>query len=121
MSRILALKNYILLYIYFLVQFSLSSCNTQSPNDKLPAEQPNVATPMCDYPQNPVMVIIGEDLSGSFSQELSLTTADVQAICDVISSSGRGGQVVVGAIGDQNPKGYVNCDIKPLPIAPKTL
>lgn len=65
------------------------------------------------------MVVIGEDLSGSFARELSLQVETIQSICEIISKNGRGGKVVVGTVGDPTPKGYVICEIKPLPRAPK--
>jgi len=73
----------------------------------------------CEYPTNPIMAIIGEDLSGSFPPALSLQPETIRAICQVILKSGRGGQIIVGTVGDPTPKGYVSCEIKPLPYAPK--
>ncbi|MBX2928342.1 MAG: hypothetical protein KF852_10945 [Saprospiraceae bacterium] len=73
----------------------------------------------CVLPDNPLKIIIGEDLSMSFSKFSPIRPEDIEAICRTVAKSGRGGEVIVGAVGNQDAKGYITCELKPLPQAPK--
>ncbi len=78
----------------------------------------NCSTGDCVYSSNPVMVIIGEDLSISFNKSSHIQTQNIEEICRAVAKSGRGGQIIVGAVGNQDPKGYISCDLNPLPKPP---
>lgn len=68
-------------------------------------------------PENPLLVIIGEDLSISHCKYPKIQVEDIEAICNQISKSGRGGQVVLGTVGDPTPKGYIVCGLSSYPKA----
>ena len=75
----------------------------------------------CVTQDNPLIVIIGEDLSSSFTKTnggVPIQVPDIAKICRHVAKTGRGGQITLGAVGDRTPKGYITCDLKPLPQTP---
>jgi hypothetical protein len=62
----------------------------------------------------PILVVIGEDLSGTFTKFTPITKEDLSAICDAISRSGLGGTVALFGIGTATPQGYITCKLNPL-------
>lgn len=65
-------------------------------------------------PPPPNLVIIGEDLSGTYDKFPATTTEDLTNLCNLIAKMAAGGELCFMGIGNQTPKGYANCKIKPL-------
>ncbi|MCB9316447.1 MAG: hypothetical protein H6574_24900 [Lewinellaceae bacterium] len=61
----------------------------------------------------PNLVIIGEDLSGTFAAFPETTEEDLRALCIAISKTKSGGKVYFIGIGSSTPKGYAYCTIHP--------
>jgi len=62
----------------------------------------------------PQLVIIGEDLSGTYVKHPETTTEDMIRLCNALGRSEAGGKVYLIGIGNSTPKGYAFCEIKPL-------
>jgi hypothetical protein len=54
----------------------------------------------------PILLIIGEDLSGSYEGFVKFKEENLKNLCEKITQSGRGGAVAVFGIGDPTPRGY---------------
>lgn len=66
----------------------------------------------------PNLVIVGEDLSGTFKDFPKTTEEDLRALCNAVGKSKWGGRVYLIGIGNSTPKGYVFCLIKRLKEIP---
>lgn len=62
---------------------------------------------------SPNLVIIGEDLSGTFQNFPPTTEEDLRRLCKAVKRSAGGGKVYFIGIGTSSPKGYVSCTIRP--------
>lgn len=60
------------------------------------------------------LVIIGEDLSGTFSDFPPTTEDNLKSLCEGLSKSKDGGKVYFIGIGNASPKGYAVCEIRPI-------
>lgn len=65
----------------------------------------------------PIALAIGEDISGSFQQNYSLTKEHIGELCNIIAQSERGGVVKFYIIGNPTPAGFITCEIQALPLA----
>jgi hypothetical protein len=54
----------------------------------------------------PILLIIGEDLSGSYEGFVKFNEENLKDLCKKITQSGRGGAVAVFGIGDPTPHSY---------------
>jgi hypothetical protein len=61
----------------------------------------------------PNLVIIGEDLSGTFDQFPATTETDLRDLCKALETTKDGGKVYFIGIGISDPKGYAHCTIRP--------
>lgn len=61
----------------------------------------------------PNLVVIGEDLSGTFDQFPETTEDDLRNLCKALEASPGGGKIYFIGIGSSTPKGYAYCTIKP--------
>ncbi len=66
---------------------------------------------------SPIALAIGEDISGSFQQNYSLTKEHIGELCNIIAQSERGGIVKFYTIGNPTPAGFITCEIQALPAA----
>lgn len=77
----------------------------------------------CDTPPPPVhapyLVILGEDLSGTFTEFPAITQDVLADICKSVTHSGAGGAVYCIGIGSSTPKGYASCIIDAFPPRPR--
>jgi hypothetical protein len=65
----------------------------------------------------PIALSIGEDISGSFRQNYSLTREHIGELCNIIAQSERGGVVKFYTIGNPTPAGFITCEVRALPPA----
>lgn len=70
--------------------------------------------PKTEKKESPHLIIIGEDLSGTFDQFPQTTEDDLRELCDSLAKSKTGGKVYFIGIGNATPKGYAVCEIKPI-------
>jgi len=61
-----------------------------------------------------ILLIVGEDLSGTFTGFAQITDGHLKKICDQVSINKGGGKVVFIGIGSTTPIGYATCTILPL-------
>ncbi|MCS7035368.1 MAG: hypothetical protein RMJ33_01010 [Saprospiraceae bacterium] len=78
---------------------------------------PQVSHSQSEKDSPPIALAIGEDVSGSFQQNYSLTKEHINEMCQIIVKSGRGGVVKFYTIGNPTPAGFITCEISPLPPA----
>lgn len=60
------------------------------------------------------LIVIGEDLSGTFSNFTPLEVEDLEAVCQTMQQKKRGGKIILIGIGSTTPKGHITCKIIPL-------
>lgn len=99
-SRIPSLGITYVFYLTIILQFGGLSCWTDNSKE---IEKPK-----------PNLVIIGEDLSGTFDKFPPTTENDLRNLCNAVAKSKSGGKVYFIGIGSSTPKGYAYCVIKPL-------
>lgn len=92
---------YIKIYVFFLT-IILLSVSSGCRSDK-----------EIDQKSEPNLVIIGEDLSGTFDQFPETTEEDLRNLCKVLETTRDGGKVYFIGIGSSTPKGYAYCTIRP--------
>lgn len=84
-------------------------------NWKCNNEPSAVATP------EPVLLIVGEDLSGTFKDSYSTTVDHLRELCQILSEKGRGGTIYLINIGNPSRKNQLFCTLKAVAPVPKNL
>jgi hypothetical protein len=88
--------------LFYLIIFSLFGCNEK--------EKEVQATP------EPVVIVLGQDVSKSFIGFNEFNTQDISLICEVAEKSGREIVIAFGTIGNPTDSSLVRCIIHSKPL-----
>ncbi|MFZ4634299.1 MAG: hypothetical protein ACOYNO_08855 [Saprospiraceae bacterium] len=69
----------------------------------------------CAVEEPPIQIIIGEDVSGSFTKFKHIEPSQIERLCDILGQKNRGAQITFIAVGNHNPSGFVSCSIDIVP------
>lgn len=71
--------------------------------------------------EEPLLLIIGADISSSLSLQETLDTGQIHHICLSVEMSGRGGIIALETIGDPISRSFLRCEIEANPPTDKRL